>query len=453
MFALGGIILRDKYFRHKLLSLVLPITFQQFMLALVSASDAVMLGALSQNAMAAVALAGQVQFVFGLFIWSSSAGASIFAAQYWGKGDKKTVGDILNLVLGISVPISLVFTVLAIVVPKSLMGILTSEPILIEHGAEYLFAVSLSYLLYGVSQMYLCIMRNSGKALKASIISSACVVINIAFNAVLIYGLLGLPKLGIKGAAYATVISRAVEMLWAYFDSLKIGSIKASLSGVLKPLKTLKQSFWKYTTPVMANNIVWGVGFSMGSVIMGHMGTDAVAASSIVSIAKSLVICFCMGIGSGSGIMVGNELGAGNIQRAKLYGDRLTKIATLSGLLTGLLLLALSPIIVNIANLTPTATYYLKWMLVMCAFFMFAKSYNVTTIAGIFCAGGDSKFGFVCDTITLWAVVVPLGFLFAFVFKWPVLLVYFITTMDEFIKIPVVYWYYKKYNWLKNLTS
>ncbi|NMD38684.1 MAG: MATE family efflux transporter [Christensenellaceae bacterium] len=445
--------MKDKHFVKKLFGLAIPVAFQQFMLYLVAASDAVLLGSLSQNSMAAVALAGQVQFVFGLFIGGISTGANIFASQYWGKGDKKTIVDVLNLVLGISIPVSLTFTLLAIFLPEEIMSILTSDSILIAKGSEYLFSVSLSYLFYGISQMYLSIMRNSGKAVKASIIGSACVVLNIGLSVIFIYGLMGIPKLGIKGAAYAMLIAKAIEMLWAYFDSLSVGSIKANLTGIFKPIKILQKKFWKYTSPVIANNVVWGLGFSMGSVIMGHMGADAVAASSIVSITRNLVLCFCMGLGAISGIMIGNELGAGNIQKAKLYGDRLAKFAVISGFLSGMLLLIISPVIINFSNLSPQAEFYLKWMFVITAVLMYAKAFNITTVSGIFSAGGDNKFSLICDTVTLWGIVVPLGFLSAFVFKWPVLVVYFIVIMDEFIKSPVVYNHYKKYKWLKNLTQ
>lgn len=442
----------DRSFYKQLCSLVLPIAFQQFMLSAVSASDAVMLGKLSQDSMSAVSLAGQVQFVFSLYLATMTIGASMFSAQYWGKRDVQTVEKILGMVLLFALPVSLLFTLAAAFAPAALMRIFTPEAVLITYGAEYLRAVSLSYLFCGISQVFLCIMKNSGRAAQSSLISSVCVVVNIVLNALLIFGLFGFPELGIAGAAVATVIARAVELAWAYLDTLAGNRVKLRINYLLRIDRGLCRSFWRYVTPVLGNEIVWGVGFTMSSVIMGHMGPDAVAANSVAAVAKNLLICFCMGIGSGGGIMIGNELGAGNTERAKLYGERIARLSVLSGVLTGACLIFISPMILQFAELTPKAAEYLKWMFGICSYYIIGKSVNSTTIGGIFCAGGDSKFGFLCDAITLWGITVPLGLLAAFVWDLPVPAVYFIVNLDEIVKLPAVYRHFKKYKWVKNLT-
>lgn len=443
----------DRAFYKQLRSLVLPIAFQQFMLAAVSACDAVMLGKLSQDSMSAVSLASQVQFVFSLYLTTMTIGASMFAAQYWGKKDVGTVERILGMVLLFTLPVSLLFTCATAFWPAALMRIFTSNPVLIGHGAQYLRAVSPSYLLCGISQIFLCIMKNSGRAAQSSLISSVCVVVNIVLNAILIFGLLGFPKLGIAGAAAATVIARAVEMVWAYLDSLFGQRVRLRTRYLVRLDRRLCKDFWKYVAPVLGNEIVWGVGFTMSSVIMGHMGSDAVAANSIASVAKNLLICLCIGIGSGGAIMIGNELGAGNLEKAKLYGDRIAKLSIISGIVTGAFLLCVSPLILRYTDLTPGAQENLKGMILICSYYIIGKSVNSATIGGIFCAGGDSKFGFLCDTITLWCITVPLGLLAAFVWNLPVLAVYFIVSLDEIVKLPAVYQHYKKYKWVRNITK
>lgn len=275
---------------------------------------------------------------------------------------------------------------------------------------------------------------------------------NIALNSVLIFGLLGFPKLEIAGAAVATVIARAIEVLWCIFETAKQDSIKLKFRNILHDDKALRHDFWKYTTPVLGNEIVWGVGFTMYSVIMGHLETDAVAANSVANVVKNLVACFGFGLGSGGGIIVGNELGAGRLEKAKEYGRRLCRLSIVCGTVSGLILLALSPLILALTDLSDTADTYLKQMLVMCSYYMIGKAVNGTTIAGIFCAGGDSKFGFLCDTVTMWCVTVPLGLIAAFVLKLPVLAVYFIVNLDEIVKLPAVYRHYIKYKWVKDLT-
>ncbi len=439
-------------FMTKLLSIVLPIAFQQFMLALVSAIDALMLGKLTQDSLSAVSLASQVVFVESLILTAMTIGLSIFAAQYWGKNDVAAVERIFAYVMKITASVSMLFFAAAFFVPRLLMRIFTNEPVLIDGGAVYLHTVSLSFVLSGVSQIYLCILKNTGRAAKASLISSCGVIINILLNALLIFGLLGLPRLGIAGAALATVITQIIETLWCVFETLKKNSVKLRLSCLLHDDKRLRGDFWKYTTPVLGNEIVWGVGFTMYSVILGHFGTDAVAANSISGIVKNLASCFCIGLGSGAGIIVGNELGAGNPERAKEYGNRLCRLSVISGAASGAVLLIISPLIFAMTDLSDTANHYLKYMIVMCACYMVGKSVNSMTIGGIFCAGGDSKFGFLCDTVTMWCITVPLGMFAAFVMKLPVPAVYLIVNFDEMIKLPAVYRHYKKYKWVKNLT-
>lgn len=443
----------NKEFMGKLLSLILPISFQQFMLSLVSASDAVMLGRLTQDALSAVSLAGQIAFVQNLFLAAMTIGLSVLAAQYWGKKDIPSIECIFAYVLKITVIVSAIFTLLTFLFPEFFMRLFTQDKTLIVYGASYLRAVSLSYLLTGISQTFLCILKNSGKALKSSIISSVSVIANIVLNAVFIFGLFGFPRMEIAGAALATVLARLIETTWCFLETAIQNGIKLRLKNIVKDNTILRHDFWQYTFPILGNEIVWGIGFTMYSVIMGHLGSDAVAANSITNIIKNLIACLCIGLGNGSGIMVGAELGAGRLETAKTYGNKLCRLSVMLGIISGILILILAPVIPSFANLSRQSSLYLKWMLAMCSYYMIGKSVNGTTIAGIFCAGGDSRFGFFCDTITMWCITVPSGCLAAFIFHLPVLAVFFIINLDEIIKLPAVYIHYKKYLWLQNLTK
>lgn len=444
---------KNNHFFHKLITLVLPITFQQLMLAVVSASDALMLGSLEQDALSAVSLAGQMTFVFNLFPAAMTIGFSLLAAQYWGKGDKKTVESLFAYVLKFSAGVSLAFTLATLLLPEPLMRIFTADPVLIQGGAVYLRVVAASYLLTGISQIYLCLLKNTGHAIKSTVISSVCVVLNIALNALFIFGLWGFPALGIAGAALATTLSRLVELLWCVAETLPQKRLKFRLRYFLHTERFLQKDFWKYTLPVLGNELVWGGAFTMYSVIMGHLGSDAVAANSIASIVKNLIACFCTGLASGGGIMVGNELGRGQLSQAKETGARLCKLALIAGGVTGLLIVALTPLVLRSVTLSDQAEEYLKWMLYTCSYYMVGKSINMTTVAGIFCAGGDSRFGLKCDAVTMWLICVPAGFIAAFALKWPVIVVYCILNLDEIVKLPAVYRNYKKYKWVKDLTK
>lgn len=149
---------------------------------------------------------------------------------------------------------------------------------------------------------------------------------------------------------------------------------------------------------------------------------------------------------------MGNELGTGHLEQAKRYGGLLWKLSIVSGIISGILLVSLSPLILNVTELTPQASGYLQWMLILCALYMVAKAINTTTIAGIFPSGGDAKFGLICDSITMWLFAVPAGFLAAFYLHLPVVAVFLIINLDEVVKVPAAIVHYKKYGWLKNIT-
>lgn len=442
----------DSVFYQKLFSLVLPIAFQQFMLAAVSASDALMLGLVNQTSLSAVSLASQITFVFNLFMGGLTMGTSILAAQYYGKGDRVSIEKIFAYVTKVSFLISAVFFIASLFTPKALMRIFTSDQQLISGGVEYLRIVAVSYIFTGISQIYLCILKNTGYAMKSMVIGSTSVVVNIFLNAALIFGLLFFPEMGIAGAALATSISKLIEMIWAYAESLREKRVRLHMKYCFKADKELVKDYWTYTTPMLGDYLVWGCGFTMYSVIMGHLGSNAVAANSIANIVKNLIVSFCTGLANGGGIIVGNELGMDDLKQAKKYGRLLWKMAIISGVVSGLLLLALSPFILNVTALSPQAKDYLKWMLILCACYMVAKSINMTTIAGIFPAGGDSKFGLICDAVTMWIFAVPIGFLAAFYLHLPVVVVFLIINLDEVVKLPAAIIHYRKYGWLKNIT-
>lgn len=441
---------RKRSLRKEIVRLALPIALQQFMTALVGACDAIMLGKLSQDAMSAVSLATQVTFVFNLFMFAFMAGENMFVAQYYGKGDYTGISQVFSLVTKICGCIAVVFLAGTLFFPEQLMRILTNEETLIVLGSEYLRVIGISYVFSGIAQTFLAIMKNCGAVNMSTLINGVMVMLNIVLNAVFIFGLSGVPKMGIKGAALATVLATVVQFLWSVgYVLCRIRAVKFSLRSCEKKLFG---RFWQKAVPLLINNLAWGIGFSMYSVIMGHLGTDAVAANGIANISKNLVVCFCLGLGNAGSIIVGNRLGADRLQEAKEAGGTLTRTAIIAGIVSGLVLITLSPFITKMVDLTPTARGYLQKMLLICSYYIAGKSVNCMTIGGIFAAGGDSKFGMLCDSVTLWCITVPLGCICAFILKLPVMVVYFVLNLDEIIKLPVVYKHYKKYKWIKNLT-
>lgn len=403
---------RKQSLRNEIIRLALPMALQQFMTALVGACDAIMLGKLSQNAMSAVSLATQVTFVFNLFMYAFVTGENMFVAQYYGKGDYKGISKIFSLVTKACGVVAVIFLIGTFFFPRQIMAVLTNEEELITLGSEYLRVIGISYLLSSIAQTFLAIMKNCNAVNVSTLINSVMVILNIILNAVFIFGLFGCPEMGIRGAALATVLATVVQVVWSVGYVLgRIQSVKLNLH---RCEREITSHFWQKAIPLLINNLAWGIGFSMYSVVMGHLGTDAVAANGIANISKNLIVCFCLGLGNAGSIIVGNRLGANRLEEAKEAGGLLTRTAIIAGILSGLVLIILSPFITRMVDLTPTACGYLQKMLLICSYYIAGKSVNCMTIGGIFAAGGDSKFGMLCDSITLWCITVPLGCICAF---------------------------------------
>ncbi|WP_415477324.1 MATE family efflux transporter [Bifidobacterium psychraerophilum] len=439
-------------FLSSVLPLAGPIAFQQFMLALSSSADSLMLARIGQEELAAASLAAQYQFFFSLFLAALTLGMSILVAQYWGAGNTHAIESILACVMRYAVLLSLIFCAVLVTIPRTLMQVMTNDPTLITLGAQYLRVSAVSYVFLGISQIYLCLMKNTGFVVMSTAVSSVGVLIHIIVNAMLIYGHFGFPALGILGAALSSIVSRAFECIWPLLHSLRRGRIRVQPTLMLRTQRVLERDYWRYCLPVLGNEIVWGGGFMMYTVIMGHLNTDAIAANSIANIVKDLLVCFCLGLGNGGGIYIGNLLGQNRLSNAKETARRLCHLAIAVGALTGGIILLLRPFILHATNLSPRANEYLSGMLIICSYYVIGKSINSTTVAGIFPAGGDARFGLLCDSVTMWIIVIPLGIMAAFTWKLPVLWVYALLNVDEIIKLPAVFAHYRRYRWLRNVT-
>ncbi len=265
----------DQAFNRKLISLTLPMALQSLMLAAVAAADAIMLGRLDQNSMSAVSLATQIQFVMNMFLAAVTSTGSILGAQYWGIQDKETLDDIFNMMLRLAVVVDLFFGLACIFSPGILMQFFTNDEVLASIGCSYLRIAGWSYLLTGISQVYLTMMKISEHAGTSALISSTAVVINIVCNAILIFGLLGFPSFGARGAAMATLLSRIVELVWSVVCSFRKRYLHPNLARFFHRNALLSKDFVRIAMPILGASLLWGVGFTSYTAIMGHLCATA----------------------------------------------------------------------------------------------------------------------------------------------------------------------------------
>lgn len=442
----------NKDFYRELISFAVPIGLQNLLVALIGASDALMLGRLTQDAVAAVSLANQIAFILNLFSGAVIGGGGVLIAQYWGKNDRIMVKNLFCMLLKWVFAISFIFFSLAMFAPQILMRIYTPDNELIELGASYLRIVSFSYLLSGITQCYYLIMKVEGRAAKCVIISAVTLVTDIVVDFFLIYGIAGVPGLGADGSAYSTVAVEFIALIWCIKESCRGENIRPDLQGIRWLSTETIKDLLKISVPMLGSSLAWGLGFSMHSLIIGHLGSDATAAASITSVVQELITCVCKGISAGTGIMIGGLLGQGLFDKAKEYGKRFCHISFWTGGIHMTLLCILGPIAAKFFMLSETAKQYLIFMLIFSGFYVFAYSVNTIIVYGIFPAGGDSRYDAVSVFLASWCFALPIALLGAFVFNLPVMMVYILMNIDEIVKLPWLYPRYRKYLWLNNLT-
>ena len=444
----------DEGFRSQMYKLLIPLVIQNLLNAAVSSSDVVMLNYVGQSSISAVSLAANYASVLGSVFYGLGTGATLLCAQYYGKKDFRAIQAVEGIALRFSMAASALFAVMAFFAPRLLMQVFTKDEQLIAIGADYLRVMGITYLCWGIIEIYAAVLRSIGRVTVCLVMNIITFFLNIALNAVFIFGLCGAPKLGATGVAIATASSRFVELLGFVVVSALSKDVKLNVLEMFRKNKVLTGDFVRLALPALGNDVSWGVAFSMYSVILGHLGNDAVAANSIVVVIRNLTTTFCFAVAAAGGILLGNVMGTGNLEKAKRYASEVMKMTVLAGAVGGVILIATIPLVLRFAStsLSDTAMGYLKVMLWINSYYIMGSAVNTSLIAGVFRAGGDTRFGLICDTIDMWCYAVPLGFFAAFVLKLPVLWVYFLLCTDEFVKWPWVIRHYRSGAWAKNIT-
>ena len=439
-------------FYRQIFKLVLPIILQNLLSSFVSSADVVMLNYVGQSSISAVSLASNYTNVLFMVFYGLGTGATMLCAQYYGKGDLRAIQVVEGIALRFSLVLALLFAGAALLVPELMMTIFTNDAELITIGASYLRYLSLCYLCWSIGEVYLAVLRSIGRVGISTLLNMLAFILNVALNAVFIFGLFGAPKMGAAGVALATTLSRVAQLIACFIVSARSKDIKLDLSYLFRSNKLLSQDFLRLSVPALLNDVIWSVGFSMYSVILGHMGTDAVAANSFVVIVRNFGTILCFGTANAAGILLGNIIGRGGLEEAREGAKKSLRLTVITSAIGGLIILLAMPLVLRYAELTETAMHYLKYMLLINIYYVMGQGVNTTLIGGVFRAGGDSKFGCICDLIDMWCYAVPLGFIAAFVLDLPVLWVYFLLCTDEFAKWPWVIGHYRSGKWLNNIT-
>lgn len=445
---------RDGIFLKKAVRIALPVAMQGMLNTIVNLVDTMMIGALGATAIAAVGLANKVFFVFTLLVFGIVSGSGVLAAQYWGNGDIKNIKKVVGLALTLAVAASIAFLVPAVVCPEVVMRIFTASEDAIQVGAGYLTIVALSYPATAVSNTFVAMLRATGRVKAPVVISSCTIFINIFFNYTFIYGNFGAPAMGAAGAALATLMARLAEalsiILVVYLGKAPVAARFKEMFGYSREFLV---QFFSTTSPVIANEFIWGLGTTLYSLAYGRMGNDAVAAITIATTIQDIVTVLFQGLSAATAVIMGNEMGAGKLKRAERYAKNFLILQFIVTILGALFCVAIRWQIIGVYNITPEIAESVSRCIIVFALFMPFKMFNYVMVVGILRSGGDTKMCLLLDCSGVWMIGVPMAFLGGLFFGFPIHIVYAMVMLEEVYKAVFGYWRYRQKKWLRNLAA
>ncbi|MGI6577778.1 MAG: MATE family efflux transporter [Eubacteriales bacterium] len=452
---------RGRSFYKNLAALALPLVLQNLINSSLALVDTAMVGMLGQNELAGVSLSNTPFFVAMLFVFGIQSGGAVLISQYWGKRDMMTINRVMGISLYFAGAISFLFALIITLFPEFVMGLTTNNPVLLDVAVRYGRIVAFSYFINSVSMVYTGAHRSTENPKLGMFILAGSMILNTFLNWVLIFGKLGFPALGVEGAAISTLISRIFELLvtivYAVFFDRHLTIIPKKL---LMPGKEVLKDFIKYATPVVMNETLWGLGFSMLPIIYGHMenSADVVAASSVSGNVERIVAVLTFAIANVSSIYIGKEIGSGaNKEEVQRLGGDLLGISMLIGAFSGIFLAAstvllVEPFVFEIFGLSVEARRISKMMLLVMSCILVIRSFNGTNIVGVLRGGGDVKVCMLMDVLPLYLYKVPIAAITALVLKWDIMWVYLLVVSEEFIKFTIGVLRYRSRKWINNIT-
>ena len=445
----------DSEYFHLLLKIAVPITLQNLLTSSLNLASSVMVGQLGEAPVAAVGLAGQLFFLLTLVLFGILSGSAILTAQLWGKGDVENVRRVLGFAVKMSLVAALIFWSISVFAPEFALGLYSNDPEVIRLGSEYLRVFCWSFPFFSVGFAYAMLMRTTGNVRLPLAVSVLALSINTILAYVLIFGLFGLPKMGIMGAAWAGLIARIIEffLLIGFTYRNRNNPTAASLRHLVEFDPKFMLNVFKPILPVVLNEIFWSFGITMYSVIYAHMGTDAITAINIVQPIDQLSFVAFLGIGNATAIMVGNTIGRGETQKAYRYAGRSLGLQISGGLLMGILVYSFAGLIFNLYNVSAQVIGDAYQILAFLSAAMWMRASNHVIIVGILRSGGDTRYSLILDGFVIWLVGVPLSAAGAFLFNLPVGYVYALALTEEATKFIFGSIRYFSRKWINNMTG
>lgn len=447
------VVSQDKQFYKVLFGIAIPIAFQSLITSIVNLVDVFMISSLDTASIGGVSMANKVFFLLNLFLFGTSSGAAILAAQYWGNKDIINIRKVLGITLILGTIAGMIMSLGAMVVPEDILRLMApNEEGMILEGSKYLRIIGISYIFTAITFSYSFILRSTHNAKLPMVITSIAIIINVFFNWVLIFGKLGAPELGVSGAAIATVIARVFETCFIIYFVYKYDlPIAGKLSEIFRFSKLFFNHYIKTVGFVILNEVIWSLGVVGYSFVFGRMGEIVTASMAITQPIEQLAFVIFFGLCNACGVMLGNQLGANNLDMAKIYAKKFMLLVLIIGIITSIIIGLTAPYIAQIFNVDPVVQKNVTNCLIIFSIYIPFKVLNMLIIVGILRSGGDTVASMVIDLIGVWFIGIPMAIIGGLYLKLDIPFVYAMILFEEFVKLLLCIYRYRTNKWVKNI--
>jgi putative MATE family efflux protein len=447
-------IIKDTSFIKKTLTITVPVALQGLLNTVLNLVDTLMIGSLGETTIAAVGLANKVFFVFSLLLFGIVSGSGILTAQYYGNRDIKNIRRVLGISLMLGISASLIFLIPAIICPEIIMTIFTTNHKTVIIGASYLAVVAFSYPLTAVTNCFVSLLRGVNQVKAPVAISLIAILVNVVLNYTLIFGYFGAPKLGVVGAAIATLVARIVEcMTLLIIVYTRKGPAAAGIKDLINLNKKFVNHYFVTVSPVIANEFMWGLGVTMYSLVYGRMGAKAVAAITITQTVEQVLVVVFQSISAATAVILGNEMGANSLKKAEGYAKNFIFLQFMFTIIIAVLCYVIRWPVISMFNVDTTLAEFISKCFIAFIIYMPFKMFNFVNIVGILRSGGDTKAALFLDCTGVWLIGIPMAVLGGMVFHFPIYIVYAMVMVEEVYKFFLGMIRYKKKIWLRNIVQ
>lgn len=446
--------IKDIDFYKAFFTMTLTLAFQNLVVYGVNLADSVMMGAYSETALSGIGICNNIQFFLMMAVTGTCNGMTVIASQYWGKNDKKNIKSISAVSVWVSLAFAVMITLCCAFLPETVIRLFTDKEAVIAQAVEYLDIIKYTYILYAVTTVLLAILRSVETVKIGFYVSLSSFGINIFLNYALIYGKFGLPEMGVRGAAVATLAARAIELavviIYVFALDKKLRFRRAEL---LATDKQMFRDFFKTGSPLMLSSLSWGIAMSVQGAIIGRLVESAIAANSIATTIFQIATVITYASGNVACVLIGKTIGEnGTLELIKRRSKNLQLIFLGIGVVSSAILLLCKGLIIDFYNVTPETYAITNQFIWVLSVTIIGTSYEAPALCGIVSGGGETSFVLKNDFIFMWLIVLPLSALSAFVFKFPVWVTFACLKADQVLKCIVAYVKVNRYNWIKKVT-